>query len=432
MSPAMAIDDTAPGQNPAADDPGTRRRFAAFLVMWSGQGASLLGTQAVQFALVWWLTATTGSASVLSLATLVALVPPALLGPWLGAVADRYDRKRVMLGSDLASAAAALVLAGLFAAGAATPWHVLALLFVRAVANALHAPAMLATTTLMVPEQHLGRIQGVNQMFSGGILIVTAPLGAWLVGALSMASVMMVDVATAASAVITLSFIRVPRPPAAAERATPVERPSLLRDVRQGVTFLRGQPGHLGLLTTAAVINLFMVPAYSLLPLLVVQRFGDATALGRLYACFGVGTIAGGLLLAVIGGLGQRIGTSLAALTAMGIANAVLVAVPADTLWWSVATMAAIGVLMPLVNGPILVVLQRSVPADLQGRVFALYTAVSTLMTPLGLALAGPLADLLGVAAWYLAGAAACVLASAAAFLQPNVRRLGQQREGSG
>ena len=214
-----------------------------FLILWFGQALSILGSQAVQFAIIWWLTAETGSATVLATASLIGLLPPVVLGPFAGALVDRWNRKRVMLIADSAVAAASAALALLFWLDQASPEFVFGALLVRAIGATFHGPAMIASTTLMVPERHLTRIQGLNQSLQGGLMIVSAPLGGLLLALLSMAQILVfVDVGTALIAVAVLAFIRVPQLPTGEETAR--GRPSVLRDVGAGLRYLRDRPGH--------------------------------------------------------------------------------------------------------------------------------------------------------------------------------------------
>ena len=169
-----------------------------FFALWGGQALSLVGSQAVHFALVWWLAEKTGSAAVLATVTLVGVAPQIALGPVIGALVDRWDRKWVMLVSDAAVAAASAMLALLFVVGEAAVVWVILLFVVRSIGTAFHGPAMAASTSLMVPQRHLVRVQGLNQSLHGGQLVLSAPLGALLLGALPMAGIMAVDVATAA------------------------------------------------------------------------------------------------------------------------------------------------------------------------------------------------------------------------------------------
>ena len=134
-----------------------------FLTVWAGQAFSLVGSKVAQFALVWWLTEMTGSATVLATATLVALIPEILLSPLAGVYVDRWNRRVVMLVADGLVALAALWLAYQFKIGTVQVWHVYAIMFVRSVAGSFHWPAMQASTSLMVPKEQLSRVAGLNQ-----------------------------------------------------------------------------------------------------------------------------------------------------------------------------------------------------------------------------------------------------------------------------
>lgn len=131
-----------------------------FFTLWGGQAFSLLGSQLVQSALVWWLTVQTGSGTVLAMATMAAVIPQVVLGPFAGALVDRWDRRRIMIVADSAIAAASIFLAALFALDMVRVWHVYLILFLRAVGAAFHWPAMRSSTTLMIPKEHYKRAQG--------------------------------------------------------------------------------------------------------------------------------------------------------------------------------------------------------------------------------------------------------------------------------
>jgi DHA3 family macrolide efflux protein-like MFS transporter len=157
-----------------------------FFTIWTGQAFSLFGSQLVQFALVWWLTISTGSATVLATATLMAMLPQVLFSPFTGALVDRWNRRAIMLAADSVIALATLLLAALFASGAIQVWRLYAIMFIRSVGGAFHWPAMQASTTLMVPKDQLTRVAGMNQTLYGVMGIVAPPIGALLVSALPM------------------------------------------------------------------------------------------------------------------------------------------------------------------------------------------------------------------------------------------------------
>ena len=255
-------------------EPSQDRPMRPFFILWTGQSLSLVGSQAVQFALIWWLTETSGSATILATATLLGLLPPIVLGPVIGALIDRWNRKTVMLAADGFVAVASLLLAWLFATGIADIPHVIALLFLRALGAAFHSPAMTASTTLMVPEKRLTRIQGLNQSMQGLLTIVAAPLGALLLAIFSMTWVMMVDVGTALLAILPLLAIRVPRP----TRSDDHGQSSVWAETAEGFRYLWRRRGHRTLIAMAALINALLVPAFSLLPLLVLQRLNGGAS----------------------------------------------------------------------------------------------------------------------------------------------------------
>jgi DHA3 family macrolide efflux protein-like MFS transporter len=401
-----------------------------FLVLWSAQALSLLGSQAVQFALIWWLTARTESAAVLAAAAFVGLFPPVVLGPVIGALVDRWSRRAILFFSDFVVAVASGVLAVLFMTGTASTAAVFAILLVRALGAAFHTPTMVASTTLMVPARHLTRIQGLNQAIQGGALILTAPIGALLVSLMPMAGVMALDVVTAAIAIVPLAFVRVPQPPPAVESPDGPKRTGLVGEILEGFGYLRRTPGTMALMGLASTINLFLVPAFSLLPLYVVVELGaDAMHLGWMNSLFGIGTLVGGIALGVWGGFRRRIFTAWFGLVGLGAAVAGVGLAPPEILAVSLGAMFAVGATVPFVNGTIQAVLQETVDPAIQGRVFTLAGSLAGIAAPLGLVVAGPLAEVAGVRSWYLVGGAICALMGVAGFLIPSLARFGESAE---
>ena len=397
-------------------EPSLDRPIRPFFILWTGQSLSLIGSQAVQFALIWWLTEISGSATILATATLLGLLPPIVLGPVIGALIDRWNRKTVMLAADGFVALASLLLAWLFFTGIAHIPHVLALVFLRSLGAAFHSPAMTASTTLMVPEKYLTRIQGLNQSMQGLLTIVAAPLGALLLAIFSMTGVMMVDVATALLAILPLLAIRVPRPP----RSDSVEQSSVWAETVAGFRYLVQRRGHATLIAMSALINALLVPAFSLLPLLVLQRLnGGAAQFGWLSSSLGVGLIVGGVVLGAWGGFRKRIVTTLIAMIALGAAVIAVGFTPASSFLWALVSMSCVGLIIPFVNGPVFAILQATIAPDFQGRVFSLIGSLAGAAAPLGLIVAAPVAEIVGVAVWYLAGGMTCVAMGIAGFFAP-------------
>lgn len=398
-----------------------------FFLIWTGQAFSLLGSQLVQFALVWYLTKETGSATVLTTATLVALLPGVLVGPIAGSIVDRSNRKRIMILADSLVAASTLVLAGLFALGWIQLWHIYLLMLLRAIGGAFHNPAFTASTSLMVPKEQLSRIQGLNQTLNGGLNIFAAPLGALLLELLPMQGVLAVDVVTAAIAVTSLLFVHIPQPVRAAHEHS--EKTSIWQDMRAGFRYVFTWPGMMITLIMATLLNLLLTPASALMPLFINKYFGGgAEEFASLEALTGVGVIAGGLLLGIWGGFKSRIVTAFVALIAMGASVMVFGLLPPEGFVLALAAGFAMGFTNPIVNGSLGATLQAVIDPSMQGRIFTLTASMSMAMTPIGLLVAGPLADAFGVQAWFVLGGGLCVLMSLIAFVTPSVMRLEQGR----
>jgi len=384
----------------------------------------------VQFALVWWLTQTTGSATVLAGATLVALLPQILVAPVAGALADRWNRRWVMVFADGGIALATLGLALLFASGVAQVWHVYLALLVRSTGGAFHWPAMQSSTAMMVPERHLARIGGLNQSLYGLCSIAAPPLGAILLSALPMYGILAIDVATALFAILPLLGFEIPvlrRDPAEAAKS------SVLADLRTGFRFVAAWRPLLVIIVAAAVINLFANPAVSLLPLLVTSHFGGgALQLAQLESVFGVGMVVGGVLLGVWGGFKRRMVTAMLALLLQGIGFAAVGLLPAAGLGAATVAMALIGFTNPICNGALIAAIQARVPHGMQGRVLSLLSSGAAAASPLGLLAAGPLADRFGVPIWYVIAGAVMVAVSLIVSAVPGVLRFETDRGSEG
>jgi DHA3 family macrolide efflux protein-like MFS transporter len=399
-----------------------------FFTLWIGQALSLVGSSAAGFALVWWLTERTGSGTVLATSTLVTLLPQVLLGPFIGALVDRWNRRWIMIVADAVVALFSAWLAYLFWADALQVWHVYLIGFVRALGGAFHSPAMQASTSLMVPAEQLGRVAGMNQTLRGVLNIVTPPLGAFLMGILPLHWIMAIDVITAAFGITPLTFIPVPQPSRSEASTAQGLRPSLWQDVRRGALYIWRWPGMFLLLMFAAPINFLIWPAMSLLPLLIARHFrGGALQLGWINSAWGVGFISGGLILSAWGGFRRRIVTSLCGVIGMGLGFLAVGLAPSSAFALALVAMALAGAMNPITNGPLFALLQSIVAPDMQGRVFMIVGSLSGLASPLGLVVAGPLADALGPGAWFVLSGVACGLLGVAGFFVPSIMNIEEQ-----
>ncbi len=404
-----------------------RHSMAPFLVIFAGQAVSLFGSELVQFALVWWLTQTSGSATTLAVASLVGLLPPVFLGPFAGALVDRRNRRAVMMAADGVIALATLALAALFSLGIVQVWHVYVLMFVRALGGAFHWPAMQASTTLMVQEEHLSRVAGMNQALRGIANIAMPPLGALLLTLVPLSTILALDVGTALLAIVPLIFVRIPQP----ARALRAEKGllSVWADLREGVRFVWGWRGLAILIALISLLHFFAAPAFSLVPIVVTKAFhGGAFELAWMQSASGIGLLAGGLLLGAWGGFKRRIVTVLLGISLMGGCMAVVGVLPDTAFWVAVGAMFCTGMLASMAVGSFQAVQQAAIPPEIQGRVFTLARSGMDAMSPLGMLVAGPVADAMGVQGWYLLTGGVVALMAVGAFFIPALMWLEERK----
>ena len=400
-----------------------------FFTIWTGQALSLVGSRVAQFALIWYLTQSTGSATVLATASMMALLPGIFLGPFIGALVDRWNRRVVMIVADSVIALAILWLAYLFWIDALQIWQIYAIMLVRAIGESFHWPAMSASTSLMVPKEHLARVAGINQALNGALNIVGPPLGALLMQVLPMQGIMMVDVVTAALAIGPLCFIFIPQPERAGENGG--QKQSLWVDMWEGLRYLWGWSGMMVLIGFALVFKMALTPAFSLIPLLVSKHFGgDAAQLSLMDATAGVGIILGGLFLSVWGGFKRQIYTILTGVVIFSLSFVVLGLTPAGMFGLAMVSFFVIGAMLPLIDGPIMAIMQGSVAPEMQGRVFTLMGSLLNLTGPISLAFAGPVSDSLGLQSWYVAAGVLCGVFGLLGFFIPAIVNIEENNNG--
>jgi DHA3 family macrolide efflux protein-like MFS transporter len=396
-----------------------------FFTLWTGQALSLLGSQLVQFAIIWYLTEKTNSATTLAIASLMGLLPQVLLSPFIGTWVDRGNRRMILIASDATVAIATLILAALFAFNIVQIWHIYLALFVRAVAGGFHQSAFGASVVLLVPAGQLARVQGYNQALFGGLNIISAPLGAYLYAVLPMQGILSIDVATALLAIGILLFFQIPQP--VKDETTPS---TFWQDFAAGYRYIIAWRGLVIVLAMAMAINFFYGAAESLTPLLISKHFnGGAPDLGLWQALFAGGTILGGVALGAWGGFKNRMITAMLGLILLGSGTVVIGFAPASMLWLGLAANTLSGFVLPITNGSIGATLQTAIAPEMQGRVFAFILSAASLVSPVGLMIAGPMADHFGIQTWFWLAGTVCALMGVAGFFIREVMGMGKATE---
>jgi DHA3 family macrolide efflux protein-like MFS transporter len=400
-----------------------------FFTIWTGQTLSWVGSAVAQFGLVWWVTAKTGSATILALATLLSMLPGVVLGPVVGALIDRWNRRIVMLVADGIIALASLGLAYLFWVDSLEIWHVYIIMLIRAVGGTFHWPANQASISLMVPKEHLPRIGGLNQTIGGAVNIISPPVGALLLQIMPLYWIMMIDVITAVFSILPLLFIMIPQPDKPPAEATTASTVSVIwGDMKAGFRYIWNWSGLFWLLILVMLINFFVNPAMSLVPILVTRYFqGGALELGWLNASWGVGMLVGGLVLGVWGGFRKRTHTMLLGIVGLGIGILMVAIAPANLLPLALAGFFLGSAMNAITNGSGFALLQTIVEPELQGRVFTVVMSMAGAISPLSLAVGGPIADWLGVRTLYFIAGVALILLAVIGTMSPVILNLEQE-----
>jgi len=396
------------------------RWWVRFFYIWTGQQLSLVGSSLGGFALVWWLTITTGSAQVLATATIALIVPKVLLWPVVGAYVDRWDRRKIILLADTWTALVSLALAILFWIGAMQVWHVYVVIFARAIGGAFHQPAFYAATPLLVPERHLARVAGLGNVMEGTMSVAGPLLGALMITVLPIHGVMMIDVGTALFAVIPLLFFAIP-----ASTRKDAKPTSTWQSIREGLAYVRSVRGLVPFIAAFAFLNLVVNPAYRFLPLLVTQHFeAGAISYASLSSAWGIGIIVAGLVVSVWGGFRRRMLTVVLGTVIQGLGTLLIGLSPAWAIILAVGGMGIAGFGNSTTNAPVSAIFQGGVPNHLQGRFFTVFGVIMMVAQPLGFAVAGPLVELIGIRTWLVAVGALQAAVVLGLLLLPSVRRL--------
>lgn len=402
-----------------------------FGAIWAGQTFSLLGSALVQFALVWWLTKTTGSATILATASLIALLPQVFLGPFAGAIVDRINRKMVMIFADGATALVTLGLVVIAWNGLLQPWHIYVAMFLRSLGQAFHWPARQSSTSLLVPDEHLSRVAGMNQALQGAMNIVAPPLGALLMSVIDLQWILSIDIFTAMIAIIPLLFVIIPQPAHATQMDMQSPIKTILADTKEGFIYVLNWKGLMYIISMAVFINFLINPAFALLPLLVSKYFhGGAVHYSWMESIMGIGIVIGGVGLGVWGGFKRKVYTSSLGLMGMGIGVLFLGIAPSNWFWMGLAGACLVGIMNPITNGPLFAIIQAKVDKEKQGRVMTLINSLCTGMTPIGMIIAGPLADQFGIQTWFILGGIFCMVMSVALLFIKEVATLDDQEPG--
>ena len=394
-----------------------------FAVLWVGQALSILTSMLSQYALIWYLTDLTGSSTVLSLATMAALLPQGILSLFTGAFADRFDRRTIMIAADGAIGAISLVLALMAWRAPLTPGPILLVAALRSVGGAFHAPCLQAVTPLIAPPEALTRCAGWSQGIQTVSMLISPALAAALYAAVPLHWIILMDTLGAVFAICGLLLARLP----ALKVGDAGQKLRLWQDTREGFAVLRSHRWLWQLCLICALFSVAFMPVSALFPLMSMQYFGrEAAAAALVETAFSVGMLAGSVLLGLWGGGKDKILTMTAAVLAMGGALAVTGVLPPSGFWWFAGLSLLMGVTCPFFNSVFMALIQEKVEAQYLGRVLGLAGAMMTLASPIGLGATALLAEHTGLTLWFLLAGVVTLLCGGLMLLFPAVRTCGR------
>ncbi|MDY7229481.1 MFS transporter [Hyalangium rubrum] len=359
------------------------------VLIWLGQVLSLLGSGLTSFALGVWTYETSGGVTRFALIMLCASLPAILLGPVAGALVDRWNRRWVILLSDMTSGLMTLVLAALHFTGQLQPWHAYFTTAVVSMASAFQQPAFSVLVSTIVPAQHLGRANGVVQLGLAFSQLAAPLASASLLAMVGLEGILVIDAATFLLGILPLLLLRIP----VQYLVSPSQErpPPLATSVREGGAYLRASPGLLILLGLLATTN-FFTGAVEVLVTPLVLSLANVTTLATITTAGGLGMVAGSVAMSVWGGPKRRAHGILAFQLCGGLLLLLVGVTTSIPLLMGVAFCFFFS--LPLINGTSQALLQSQVPLELRGRVFAFTGTLSGAMLPLAYAISGPLADL--------------------------------------
>ncbi len=392
--------------------------LSKFFAIWGGQAVSLVTSAILQYAIIWYLTMKTQSALMLSVAMIVAFLPQGILGIFIGVLIDRLNRKTIMIVSDLLIAASSLVLAVVAIYTELPIWLIFAVLAVRSVGTAFHAPSLNAVTPLIVPENMLIKCAGYSQSLQSVSFILSPAIAAVLFSVWPLYAIILLDVVGAVCASGILAFIKIPKPE---KKET---KTAFLSELKEGLVAVKEQKAVFVLLIIGSLYMLLLMPVSAMFPLITLSHFGGTTMqAGIVESVFAVGMLVGGILLGIWKGFKNKFTTITLSVLIMG-ATVVFSGMLTPQMYIAFVVLSGImGLSTPLYSGIQTALIQEKIKPEHLGRVFSLFGSILTLITPIALGISGVFGDTIGVANWFFVSGILMVMLGVGMLFMPKAKK---------
>jgi DHA3 family macrolide efflux protein-like MFS transporter len=366
-----------------------KRGLRTFYTLIATQTFSLIGSQMTSLAIGIWVYNETGNASPLAMAAFFAAVPRLVASSVAGVLADRWDRRHVMVIADAGQAVGTALLMFSFVSGEFQLWHLYAVSAWQAAFGMFQGPAFQASVTILIPDEHRTRANALLQLRGPAAGILAPAMAGLLFALVDAAGVMIIDLITFVVAIVVVWLVHIPRPVQTAEgRAA---QGTVWQEALVGIKYLWSRRPLFVLLTSATLVNFFFGGVGVLFTPYILSTTGSETLLGTLMSVFSAGAIAGGIIIGVWGGTRRRVDMILPGIAVAGAFFALFGFSRAPALM--ALMLAGLTLPIPMVNASFDAILQAKTPPDLQGRVFSAVSQVAMFFSPIAFLLAGPLAD---------------------------------------
>lgn len=361
-----------------------------FTIVWIGQIVSVLASAMSQFGLTIFMFQKTESATALGLMQVFFITPFLLISPLAGVWVDRYNRKTMMMVSDLGAGLATIVILIFQSLGILEFWHLYFASVIYGLGMAFQWPAYSAAITTMVPKEQYGRANGMMSLIEAGPGVIAPLLAGVLLPLIGLTGILIFDVITFLFAIGALMIVHVPQPPRTQEGAQ--GSGSILKEAAYGFKYIFARPSLLGLQMIFFVGNLFAGIGFTLLAPMILSRTGnDSLLLGSAQTAGAVGGLIGGIIMSTWGGFKRRVHGVLIGWIISGIGMAIIGLAGGLPIWITGMLLSAI--VVSLINGSNQAIWQSKVAPDVQGRVFSARRLIAWLTNPISPIIAGTLAD---------------------------------------
>lgn len=365
--------------------------MSGFTVIWFGQLISLLGTGMTRFALTIWAYQETGSATALALVAFFSFGPVVLLSPVAGALVDRWNRKLVVMLSDLAAGTTTIILLLLYATGNLQIWHLYVMGALAGAFESFQFPAFSAAMTMMLNKEQYGRANGMMSVAEAASGIVAPILAGILLTLIGIGGVMMIDVITFVFALMAVVVTYIPQP--ATTDVGAEAQGNLWQESLFGFRYIWARPSLLGMQMMFFLSNFFGSYSWVLLaPLLLARTGNDELILGTVQSALGIGGLLGGVALSLWGGPRRKVHGVLMGMALSSLLGSFVLGIGQSLNVWLVGAFFSM-FFIPVLNGSNQAIWQAKVAPDVQGRVFATRRLIAQITAPLAMLTAGPLAD---------------------------------------